>query len=170
MVKKTVFAIVGVVLLVAVFASAASKWGYTKYGAIYYSGYPSYQYYPLYHDYPIESMYSPYGFGVYYPYLYDAWYSPYPNPQLNYPIGPTSQEKRFEYTAPPLNTLRTPRSAIGQLCGMINGMSFGCQPGLDCDYTKTQATGVGVCAVIPPQSTTYPYQVYSAPTNYPYYG
>ncbi len=171
MVKKTIIAIVSVVLLVAVFAGAASKWGYTKYGAIYYTGVPYYTSYPVYHDYPLESMYYPYGFGVYYPYLYDGWYSPSPNPQLNYPIGPTSQEKRYEYTPPEYPTMSIPRSTEGQLCGVINSMQFGCQYGLQCDYTKTSSTGVGVCSALPPSSSTYPYQYYgSIPVNYPYYG
>ncbi|MEM3153983.1 MAG: hypothetical protein QW165_00240 [Candidatus Woesearchaeota archaeon] len=170
MVKKTIIAIVLVVLLVAVFAGAASKWGYTRYGAIYYAGVPSYNYYPVYHDYPIESMYFPYGFGVYYPYMYDGYFPASYTPQMNYPLGPSSQERRFVYTPAEYPTMMAPMSAEGQLCGVINSRQYSCRYGLTCDYTKTGTTGVGICAKLPMDSTTYPYQVYGISQNFPYYG
>ncbi len=170
MVKKTIMAVVAVVLLVAVFAGAASRWGYTRYGAVYNYGTPDYTYYPVYHNYPRQSMYFPYGLGVYHPYLYDGWYSTTPYPQVNYPIGPTSQEKRFEIKPAEYPTVNIPRSADGQLCGVINSRQYGCNYGLVCDYTKTGTTGVGVCSRIPQQVTNYPYQAYGPSTNYPYYG
>jgi len=166
MVKKTIIAVVMVVLLLAVFSSAASKWGYTRYGAVYYyDGYPFMTYYPVFHDYPIPSTQNPYGYGIYNPYLYDGWYSA--NPEYNYPYSATPS--RFTYNPPEYPTINMPRSAQGQLCGTLNNQQYGCASGLTCDYTKTNSVDVGICSK-PRHVTTYPYQVTYPSTNYPYYG
>lgn len=168
MVKKTVLAIVGVVLLVAVFAHAANQWGYTRYGALYYSDSPYYSYYPVYHDYPIESMYPPYGsYGSWYPYLYDGWYPA--SPEMNYPFSPTSSERYYQPDTAEYPGMYIPRSEEFGLCGALNGRQYGCTWGLVCDYTKTGQVGVGVCSKVT-NPTTYPYQLSYPSTNYPYYG
>ncbi len=165
MVKKTIFAVVAVVLLVAVFAGAANRWGYTRYGAIYNTGTPYYTYYPVFHDYPVESMYYPYGYDTYSPYLYDAWYPK--SATVNYPYAPQAEQSK--YSPSEYETMSIPRSAEGQLCGVLNSRQYGCQFGLVCDYTRTGTTGVGVCTSQPPHITNYPNQFGYPSTNYPYY-
>ncbi len=158
MVKKTVVAILAVVLLAAVFVGAAQRWGYTRYGAAYWYGYPyatPYSYYP-YYQYPY--------YGTYYPivrspsYSYPYYYSPisasymyrYGAPGVVYPAPTTYQPPAPEQ----------PRSGEGQLCGLMDSKQYGCYYGMTCDYTKTTQQGVGVCtyqSTSSSPSVTYPY-------------
>ena len=149
MVKKTVIAIIVVVLLVAILTGASHRWGYTRYGAVYYYGSP-YSYYPLY-QYP----YSPYSYYNYPSYAYPYYYGPLSS-QYMYRYGaPTSYYQAPStsypyYQAPsyqaPTPTVGLPRGTEGQLCGMSDGQQYGCEYGLVCDYTKTQKAGIGVCS------------------------
>ncbi len=176
MVKKTIIAVAMVVLLVAVFVGAAQKWGYTRYGAIYYYGTP-YSYAPNY-VYPYGSNpyqeYGSYGYPAYaYPYMYryGQTYPSYAYP-YSYQQGPLSSENIYRYGAPTVSypsytSPETPRGKVGQPCGLIDSQTYGCEYGMTCDYTKTGVTGVGLCSRLPPV-TTYPYQV-GPSTTYPYY-
>ena len=146
--KKTVIAIVAIVLLVAVLVGASHRWGYTRYGAVYYHT-PQYMYYPAYHV-------------PYYEYRY---------PYYSY-TSPLSSEFLYRY-GPPSTAYPTlpelPRGSEGQLCGAVGGKTYGCEFGFVCDYTKSGVAGVGVCSRQTP-TTTHPYQVSQPATNYPYYG
>jgi hypothetical protein len=164
MVKKTIIAIGVVVLLAAVFVGAAQKWGYTRYGTFYYYGDPPFSYsstyvYPFgsYHPY---QYYKEYGYPLY-AYPYDYKYGP-SYPEYGYPYG---RQPVLSY--PSYSTPNVPRGKAGQLCGVIESQAYGCEFGLECDYTKTGVAGVGMCTRQPPV-TTYPYQV-GPSTTYPYY-
>jgi len=165
MVKKTIIAIAAIVLLAAVFTQAANRWGYTRYGAVYYTDSPYYTYYPVYHNYPVESTSPPYGFDQNYRYLYDGWYPG--NPAVSYPYNP-SPGNYFTYTGAAYPVVTVPRSPENGLCGVLQGKQYGCTFGLVCDYTKTGQVGVGVCSKST-STTTYPFQVGYKSTNYPYY-
>lgn len=194
MVKKTILAIAGVVLLVAVFASAAQKWGYTRYGAVYFQGSPTYMYYPL--SYPGDYIHGDPDY--YYPYFtvdvppeyllrsgtYGTPYSLSSSPYYRYGFyakpysyivpesqSPLSVDYLYRYGLPSVTTpsaVGAPRNEHGGVCGIVNGMQIGCMSGLVCDYTKGKQPGSGACAFLNPDSTTYPQQVGSSAT-YAYY-
>ncbi len=157
MVKKSIIAIVVIFLFSVLAVGAATKWGYTRYGAVYYYGEPFYSYYPVQqYSYPYYS--SPY-------YRYPAYAYPY------YNRGPLASDVMYRYGTPTV-TVGTPamnypagvqmptRGAQGQLCGLVDSQQFGCDFGLVCDYTKTGQSGIGVCSM---PSGAY------ASTSYPYY-
>ncbi len=141
MVKKTVLAIVGVVLLVAVLTGAVQRWyaGYSPY-RYYYTYYPV-QHYPLYYSYPSA--------------IPPTYYSPYDSPSYMYPYySPLASGNLYRYGIPQVETSypmyssykeEIPRGVAGQLCGSVGGTSYGCYYGMVCDYTITGQTGVGVC-------------------------
>src|SRR3989344_219430 len=79
--KKTVLAIVGVVLLVAVLVTATHRWGYSQYGAVYYYDYPFF-----YYDQVAQPP------GVYTPFAYER-------PSLVYP-SPLSSDYLYRYDPP----------------------------------------------------------------------
>ena len=167
MVKKTIIAVAAVVLLVAVFVGAAQKWGYTRYGAVYYYGTPYYSYAP-YYVYPYGSYNYPYGSSVSYPYSGNPLYS-YP---YYYKSGPLASENIYRSGAPSVSypsysSPTIPRGRVGQLCGLIDSQAYGCELGLECDYTRTGVSGIGMCTKSI-SVTTYPYQV-GPSTTYPYY-
>ncbi len=168
MVKKTIVAVLAIVLLSIVFVGAAQRWGYTRYGAVYSYGTPYYSYYPLY-QYPFYGGYYSYYRSPYYTYPY--YYSPlasdyvyrygapstaYPSPTAGYGAPSTA------YPSPVSGEL--PRGGEGQLCGMIDSQQYGCEYGLVCDYKQG---GVGVCArqsggvtYTSPPTAAYPYYYY----------
>ncbi len=127
MVKKTVVAIVSVVLLVAVFASASYRYGgYMPYRHFYYpeTVYPSYVTYPPYYSY-------------------------YQQPSVSYPYSALNDEYFYRYNVP-LKTYQTytgvvPSAQAGMLCGNVGAGTYGCDFGLFCDYSKAIQPGVGVC-------------------------
>src|SRR5574342_728000 len=143
MVKKTILAIVVVVLLVAVFSGAVQRLyrGYSPY-RYYYTYYPV-EYYPAYYAYP--SAFPP------------MYYSSYQPPSEYYPYyySPLASENLYRYGTPqvevsyPMYTSateqETPRGVEGQLCGKADGTVYGCYYGMVCDYTATGRTGIGVC-------------------------
>lgn len=161
MVKKAIVAIIALVLVSAVFVGAAQKWGYTRYGAVYYSGDPVFSYYPVY-NYPYYGAYYPTTYYRYPAYAYPYSYNPlasenlyrYGLPETSYPYGTSYQ------------TLPLARSGLGQFCGIIDSTQYGCEFGLVCDYTKGNSPGVGMCAM-QTGTTTYPYQLdYTTPYYY----
>lgn len=164
MVKKVIVAIIAVVLVSAVLVGASHKWGYTRYGAVYYYGQPTFSYYPVY-NYPYYGAYYPSTYYRYPAYAYPYYYNPlasenlyrYGLPETSYAYGGTS----------PYMTLPLARSGVGAPCGIIDSSQYGCEFGLVCDYTKGNAPGVGECSR-QTATTTYPYQVDST-TPY-YYG
>jgi hypothetical protein len=158
MVKSSIIAIIVILLLSIVFVGAAQKWGYTRYGAVYYYGEPYYTYAPLY-IYPYGSPYSYYRYYGYPSYMY---------PYYPYYESPLSSEYMYRYGAPTPGVEPAPRGTEGQMCGLLDGRQYGCYAGLVCDYTKGGAAGIGVCAR-PASTTTYPYQVASSTTQAPYY-
>ncbi len=167
MVKKTIIAVAVIVLLTAVFVGAAQKWGYTRYGAVYSYGTPSYSYAPQY-VYPYGSYNYPYGSYISDPYS-GAPLQSYP---YYYRQGPLASENMYRYGAPTVSypsytSPQIPRGMVGQLCGTMYNQAYGCEYGLECDYTKTGAEGIGMCTR-PIHVTTYPYQV-GPSTTYPYY-
>ena len=146
MVKKTIIAVVAVVLLVAVFAGAASRWFYQyyPYGYSYYMYYPV-PYYPAYNN----------ALSNEYPYAYNY---PYANPTTTYPYYSSAAAS---YSMPTTSYPASPTLPLGkmnQLCGLIGTAQYGCSYGLVCDYTKTSTTGVGLCTSLPTQTTTFPYR------------
>jgi hypothetical protein len=159
MVKKSIIAIVIIFLFSVLAVGAATKWGYTRYGAVYYYGEPFYSYYPV-------QQYS-------YPYYNNAYYR---YPAYAYPYynrGPLASDFMYRYGTPTV-TVGAPamsypasagvqmptRGVQGQLCGLVDSQQFGCDFGLVCDYTKTGQSGVGICSM---PSGAY------ASTSYPYY-
>lgn len=134
MVKKTILAIVVIVLLVAVFSGAVQRLyaGYSPY-RYYYTYYPV-EYYAGSYAYPSHqtpTYYAPYQPPSYaYPYYSQTGY-PYGTPEVSYPASSVEE---------------TPRGAAGQLCGSVDGIAYGCYYGLVCDYAAIGRTGVGVCA------------------------
>jgi len=140
--KKTVLAIVGVVLLVAVLVTATHRWGYSQYGAVYYYDYPFF-----YYDQVAQPP------GVYTPFAYER-------PSLVYP-SPLSSDYLYRYDPPSAGD--TPRGVEGQLCGLSGSEQFGCVSGLVCDYSKTKKAGLGICSK---QAGIYPA---SPSMTYPYY-
>ena len=156
MVKKTIIAVVSVVLLVSVFAGAYSgQYNYNSYARyagyapIYYAGVPYYNYYPIYH-YPFSNY-------------YDWLYEPYYKPSVAYPASVSNLNT---YSNPSSSSI--PRGSANQWCGVINNKPVGCDFGLVCDYTKSGITAVGVCSK-QNYDTTYPYQVSPSITNAYYY-
>jgi len=139
MVKKTIIAIMAVVLL-ATIAATAYNYGMTRYGTFYYDS-PYYSYYQYYKPYQYYYQTGPsYAYPYYatpgplssdYMYRYGYYQSPYTQvrPEVAYPAS--------VYTA---------RGVEGQLCGQVNGGQFGCSYGLVCDYTKAEQQGIGVCS------------------------
>ena len=148
MVKKTVLAIVAVVLLVAVVVGASYRYG----------GYLPSRYSYTYN----QEMYYPYSPGTYYP-----EYAPY----LNYPsyvnvYPPYSQPvyQRPSYAYPsyyspvlpnrfgePVQTYQTyvgvtPRAREGMLCGSVGMGEYSCDYGLFCDYSRSAQPNVGLCS------------------------
>jgi len=143
--KKTVIAIVAVVLLVAVVVTATHRWGYTNYGSFYYHDYPFYGYPQT--EQPV---------GVYVPaqeptVVYPGSFAP----QYSYPT-PLSSEYLYRY-----GMSYVPRSSEGQLCGLMNGVAYGCEFGLECEYTISRVRGAGVCVrprgLYPTPEISYPY-------------
>ncbi|MEM3153982.1 MAG: hypothetical protein QW165_00235 [Candidatus Woesearchaeota archaeon] len=121
MVKKTVIAIVLVVLLVAVFAAASYRYG----------GYLPYQsYYGPKMAYPRYVSYPGFPYPTYQP---PSYVYPYYVPVGAYP-------ERYPVQTPWTFTGVVPPPKEGQLC------SDGCAPGLVCDYSRTSQPNVGVCA------------------------
>jgi hypothetical protein len=126
MVKKTVIAIVAVVLLVAVFASASYRYGgYMPYRYFYYpeTAFPSYVTYPPYSYYQPPSVAYPYSF------LNEQSFNRYGVPLKTYPT----------YTGV------TPLQQAGMLCGNVGSSTFECDYGLFCDYSGSIQKNVGVC-------------------------
>jgi len=114
-VMLSIFLIVLIVLVASIGASAY-RYGSTRYGAVYYYDSPYYSYYPVY--YPGTQ--------------YAAYY--------NTPPNPLSEDWVYRYGYP------TPVQEIpGQLCGLVDGIKFGCASGYLCAYGKTSVPGVGVC-------------------------
>ncbi|VVB81950.1 Uncharacterised protein [uncultured archaeon] len=144
MVRRTVIAIIGIVVIVLVVAVIVNAYsvGYTRYGPVYYYGSPYYMYYPVYYgpqpgvNYPYNYYYSP---SYAYPYYYPTDYkNNYGLPSVNYPY--------------PAGVIR---GSVGQTCGMMDNQQVGCDYGLVCDYSKTTQKGMGICSVA---------------SNYPYFG
>ncbi|MBW2969953.1 hypothetical protein KY309_00360 [Candidatus Woesearchaeota archaeon] len=141
MVRKTIVAIIAVVLLVSVFVGAR-QWGYTRYGALYYYGDPFFMYYPVPY-YPTPGVY--YSNYPEYASPYYPMYS-YPYPGYAYPYyGPLTQEYAYRFGAPAVISTPT-RSREGQVCGISGTTQMGCEYGLVCDYTKGTQAGLGVCS------------------------
>lgn len=172
MVKKTIVAIIAIVLLVVVFVGASHRWGYTRYGAVYSYGNPSnapsYVYpYGTYHPYQYYGDYGyptyTYPYGYYYPGQSEYMYR-YGAPTTAYPYSRAAPETVYPYYPTP----QVPRGQEGQLCGAIDERQYGCEFGYVCDYTKGGVAGLGVCSISPGSTTTYPYQV-GPSTTYPYY-
>lgn len=130
MVKKTVIAIVAVVLLVAVFSGAVQRL---------YAGYSPYRYYYTY--YPVEYYAGYYAYPSAYPPVY---YSPYQPPSQSYPYYYSTGYSPLQEVSYPARA-ETPRGGPGQLCGKADGAEYGCYYGLVCDYTVTGTAGLGVC-------------------------
>jgi len=122
--KKTVLVMFLIVLIVLVAAMSVSalRYGATRYGAVYYYGSPYYMYYP-----------------VYYPGIQYAGY-------YQYPLGPLSSDWIYRYGVP-----NPVQEVPGQLCGLVDGQTFGCSYGFLCDYSKTSFNGIGVCIPALPQ-------------------
>lgn len=161
MVKKTVIAIICIVLLAVISVSAYKKIGMTDYGAVYQYNYPfghaSY-YYP-YYQYPVVE-YPYYGDDVYLDtpkYYTTSYYAPvgfeYPaNPLGNYRysyLNPISSHYMYRYGYPQLSypaPVSLSRGYIGEPCGVYDGWTNGCAYGLVCDYTKVKASNLGLCS------------------------
>lgn len=149
--KKSVLAIVLVVLIVAVSAVAWERWGVTRYGAVTHYGNPyMYQSYDYpYYDYPgyVDFVGSPAYAPTYF--RYAPAYNPFGNYRYSY-MNPLSGDYMYRYGLPQteyaavVQNLELP-AAQGNLCGTFNGRAYGCQYGLTCDYTKVNAAGLGAC-------------------------
>jgi hypothetical protein len=175
MVKKTILAVVLVVLLLAVFASASYRYGgYLPYKNFYapqvpYApssyypafqvNYPSYNYpayysFPGYKDqYPITNYpryTSPDGSPAYnYPGYYNyptANYPVYTRPSYGYPAYIPSTTNYVSQTGTYKTYYgTTPRLKAGQICGNTGTGDSGCEFGMMCDYARSTQPGVGVC-------------------------
>lgn len=161
MVKKTVIAIVAVVLLVAVFASASYRYGGYLPSRYVYAPQSPYlpqtvnpyfaTNYPTY-NYPYYYPYAPYTYPSYiYPYYY---YGSGTLPSYSYPYYALTADKAVR-TGRPSETYPTyvgvkPRGQKGQLCGKVGVGEFDCDYGLTCDFTATPQPDVGIC--LPPRA------------------
>jgi len=149
--KKTIsttFALVLIVLLVAVIVGASHRWGYTRYGGSYYSPqysnpfYDSPYYYP-YADYPYVSQYQ--ALPAYAsPYYYSPLSSPYLYRYGSYKTTPYTEYSRLPTVSYPAAVVQ-PRGVVGQPCGMIDNAQYGCVYGLTCDYNAASDPGIGIC-------------------------
>ena len=163
MVKKTIIAIAAIVVIAAIFASAAR----IIWNNPYYSNYSPYAYQYPYLSSPYSYSYTPY---YSYPYYASSYYYPsYISPYYNYPYyGPLSSEYMYRYGGPttsypyspttnyPAST--TERGVQGQPCGIIYSQQYGCEYGMVCDYSKSGISGVGVCTTQSlPESSVSPY-------------
>ncbi len=161
--KKTVFAIVLVVLLTAVGVSAYYNWGHYSYDSLNYYSQPYTPYYYSYYSPPYYDAPAYYGYEPYYAPYETPYYAPYETPYYNRvyynPLGnyrnsylsPLSSDYMYRYGLPQTEyaamvyTLPGYGSS-GELCGMIRGQQEGCVSGLVCDYRMTNISGVGVCS------------------------
>ena len=150
MVKKTVLAIVAVVLLVAVVVGASYRYGgYLPSRHVYtYSPETSY---PKFYPYTQTAYpgYTPYLNYPTYVNVYPAYSQPaYQRPSYVYPYYSTVPPNRF---GEPLQTYPTyvgvtPRAREGMLCGSVGMGEYSCEFGLFCDYSRTAQPGVGLCS------------------------
>lgn len=141
MVKKTVVAILAVVLLATVIATAYT-YGYS------YSPYTPYGYQYQTYQSPYYSYYQYYRPSFGYPY-----YSSRPAYAYPYYFSPLSSENIYRYGTPSTvaqinypSTVGGLRGAEGQLCGMVDSVNYGCASGLYCDYNKISTPGIGACS------------------------
>ena len=145
MVKKTIWAIGVLVLLVGVLTASAQYYGASQYGAYY--QYPGY--YGRHYVQPYTYNYPLYTSAPSVPY-YEAPYYIYP-----YNRAPLSSRYIYRYgvptsiTAPetlyPTAITTSPRGTMHQLCGRADNREYGCESGLVCDYSQTTQQGLGVC-------------------------
>jgi len=145
--RRTLLIYIGIIFIIVLGSAIAAKsWRYA--GRSY-----NYNYYQSPYGYGSTRFYYP-SYGAYnygataYPSYYGStpYYRAYP-----YYESPLSSKYMYRYGLPSVGpqlespSYVTARGKIGQLCGKVGDIEYGCDPGLNCDYRQGER-GVGVCS------------------------